>query len=101
MHISGTYQADEKVNSEGQKANLEKVKANIEACFTAKTANHVCRLLEEFGFQTIFGRSDVQTVLGLKPTRSSALMKEMAEKGFIESVTGLGKGKHRFKRQHG
>lgn len=101
LHISGTFKADEKANIEEQKANIERVKANIEASFTAKTAAHVCRLLEEFGFQTIFGRSDVQTVLGLKPTRSSALMKEMAEKGFVEPVTGLGKGKHRFKRQQG
>jgi Fic family protein len=58
-------------------------------------------LLEEFGFQTIFGRSDVQDVLGLKPTRSTALLREMAEKGIIEPVSGLGKGKYRFKNQQG
>ena len=97
MHISGTFKLDEKVNIEAQKANIEKEKANIEGVFTPKTASHVCRLLEEFGLQTVFGRSDVQAVLGLKPTRSTALMKEMAEKGFIEPVTGLGKGKYRFK----
>ena len=38
-------------------------------------------------------------ILSLKPTRSTALLKEMAEKGVIEPVTGLGKGKYRFK-QH-
>ena len=99
LHISGTFKPDEKVNIGEQKANIERIKANIEVSFKAKTASHVCRLLEEFGFQTIFGRSDVQTVLGLKPTRSTALMKEMAEKGFIEPVTGLGKGKYRFIQQ--
>ena len=70
---------------------------NIENAFTAKTASHVCKLLEEYGFQTIFGRSDVQEILGLKPTRSTALLKEMAEKGFVEPVTGLGKRKYKFK----
>ena len=101
LHISGTFKPDEKVNIDAQKANIERVKANIEVSFTAKTASHVCRFLEEYGFQTIFGRSDVQMVLGLKPTRSTALIKEMAEKDFIEPVTGLGKGKYRFKQRQG
>ena len=96
LHISGTFKESEKVNIGDQKANIEKEKANIENAFTAKTASHVCKLLEAFGFQTIFGRSDVQETLGLKPTRSTALIKEMTEKGFIEPVTGLGKGKYRF-----
>ena len=81
--------------------NIEPQKANIEDSFTAKTASHVLRLLEEFDFETIFGRSDVQHVPGLKPTRSAALLREMTEKGFIEPVTGLGKGKHRFRNQQG
>lgn len=98
LHISGTFKAPEKVNIEDQKANIEREKANIEKSFTAKTASHVCKLLKEFGFQTIFGRSDAQEVLGLKPTRSTALLREMTEKGFIEPVTGLGKGKYRFKK---
>ena len=97
LHISGAFKAMGEVNIDGQKANIEREKVNIENAFTAKTASHVCKLLEEYGFQTIFGRSDVQETLGLKPTRSTALLKEMAEKGFVEPVTGLGKGKYRFK----
>lgn len=89
LHISETFKIPEKMNIEDQKAN-------IKSLFTAKTASHVCKLLEEYGFQTIFGRSDVQEILGLKPTRSTALLKEMAEKGFVEPVTGFGKGKYRF-----
>ena len=81
-----------------KKVNIEDQKANIEDLFTAKTASHVCKLLEKFGFQTIFGRSGVQEILGLKSTRSTALLKEMAEKGIVESVAGFGKGKYRFKR---
>ena len=90
---------DQKVNIEDQKPNIESEKANIRDSFTAKTAFHVCELLEAFGSQTVFGRSDVQKILGLKPTRSTALIHEMAEKGFIEPVTGLGKGKYRFKQR--
>ena len=101
LHISGTFNIPEEVNIKDQKANIESEKVNIQNSFSAKTASHVCKLLDKFGFQTIFGRSDVQTVLGLKPTRSTALLKEMAEKGFVESVTGLGKGKYRFVQHKG
>ena len=91
----------QKANIEGQKANIERVKANIGDSFTEKTASNICKLLETFGFQTIFGRLDVQNVLGLKPTRSTELLGEMTEKGFIEPVTGLGKGKYRFRNKQG
>ena len=97
LHISGTFKTPEKVNIETQKANIENKKVNIQSSFTAKTAAHACKLLEEYGFQTIFGRSDVQEILCLKPTRSTALLKEMVEKGFIEPVTGHGKGKYKFR----
>ena len=106
LHISGTFEPSEKVNIDSQKADIEREKVNIEGqkvniavAFLAKTASHVYKLLEEFGFQTVFGRSDVQEVLGLKATRGTALLREMAEKGFIESVAGFGKGKYRFRQQ--
>lgn len=99
LHISGAFSETKKVNIENQKANIEREKVNIEKLFTVKTAAHIYKLLEVFGFHTIFGRSDVQKVLDLKPTRSSDLIKEMVKKGIIEPVTGLGKGKYRFKRR--
>lgn len=101
LHISAAFRESDKVNIGDKKANIEKENMNIESSFTAKTTSHVCKLLEAFGFQTIFGRSDVQKVLGLKSTRSTALLKEMADKGFIEPVTGLGKGKYRFRSHKG
>ena len=96
LHISNTFKTPEKVNIQDQKVNIERAKANIEAAFTAKTASHVCRLLDAFGFQKTFSRSDVQRILDLKATRSTTLLKEMSEKGFIEPVAGLGKGKYKF-----
>ncbi len=101
LHISGTFVAPTKVNIEKQKVNIESEKVNIQNMFTTKTASHICKLLDVFGFQKFFGRTDVQSIIGLKPTRSSLLIKEMADKGLIESVTGLGKGKYRFKLNDG
>ena len=97
LHISGLFNTSKKANFDTRKANIERKKANIEGVFTAKTASHVCRLLDQVGFQTIFGRSDVQKILGLKSTRSTELLREMMRQEIIEPVTGYGKGKYRFK----
>ena len=94
LHISGAFE-------EPEKANIDAEKANIEDVFTAKTAAHVQTLREALGSQIAFGRSDVQRVLGLRPTRSSALLREMAEHGIIDPVAGHGKGKYRFRQQEG
>lgn len=97
LHISGAFAKPEKVNIDEEKANIGKEKVNIEDVFTAKTASHIQKLREKLGQQAVFGRSDVQSVLGLKPTRSSALLREMAGHGIIEPVSGHGKGKYRFR----
>ena len=99
LHISGTFNEPEKVNIDPEKANIGPEKANIEAALTAKTAAHVRALQEALASWSAFGRSDVQRVLGLKPTRSSALLREMAERGMIEPVSGYGKGKYRFRQR--
>lgn len=77
----------------------EREKANIESVFTAKTASHIDTLQKALKAQLFFGRSDVQRLLNLKPTRCSELLREMAEHGIIEPVSGHGKGKYRFRYQ--
>ena len=66
--------------------------------FTKKTTEHILKLREKFQGQTIFGRSDVMRVLDMKASRASELLKDMAEQGIIEPVSGFGKGKYRFRR---
>ena len=97
LHISGAFKNPGKANIGDAKANIEAEKANIKKSFNPKTAAHVVHLLETFGFETVFGRSDVQKVLGLKPTRCSELLHEMAESGITLPVSGMGKGKYRFR----
>lgn len=91
LHISGTFKEPEKVNIDAKKANIGDE-------FTAKTASHIQKLREAFSTQNVFGRSDVQRILELKPTRSSALLREMVKHGIIEAVAGYGKGKYRFRK---
>lgn len=97
LHISGTFKGPKKANIDVKKANIETRKANIEDAFTEKTAAHIQMLRDALSSRTAFGRSDVQRVLGLKPTRSSELLREMAAHGIIQHVTGHGKGKYRFR----
>ena len=99
LHISGAFARPEKVNIDEEKANIGIEKVNIEDVFTAKTASHIQKLRKKLGQQAVFGRSDVQNALGLKATRSSALLRELAEHGIIEPVTGYGKGRYRFRQQ--
>ena len=98
MHISGTFSTNKKANIGVEKVNIGFEKANIEKAFTPKTAANVLKLLDAFGFQTVFGRSDVEKILELKPTRCTALLHDMAERGIIEPVFGQGKGKYRFRK---
>jgi ribosomal protein S25 len=57
------------------------------------------KLREAFPEQAIFGRSYIMKAIDIKASRASDLLKEMVEYGIIESVTGHGKGRYRF-RQH-
>lgn len=99
LHISGAFKEREKANIDSKKANIDSEKVNIEDVFTAKTASHIQKLRGALETQNAFGRSDVQRILGLKPTRSSALLREMAEYGIIEPVSGYGKGKYCFRQE--
>lgn len=99
LHISGTFKEPKKANLDGEKANIETEKANMEDVFTAKTTAYIQMLQETLGFRTVFGKSDVHRVLGLKPTRRSELLHEMAVHGIIETVAGRGKGKYRFRQR--
>ena len=97
LHISRVFHESEKANIEQEKANIEQEKANIKSHFRAKTSMHIQLLQKAFPKGSVFGRSDVMNVVGLKPTRASELLKEMLEQKIIESVAGYGKGKYRFR----
>ena len=99
LHISRIFHESEKANIEQEKANIEQEKANIESHFRAKTATHIQILQKAFPKGSVFGRSDVMNVVGLKPTRASELLKEMSEQKIIEPVAGYGKGKYRFRQK--
>ena len=97
LHISGTLKAAETPDIKTSKPDIEALEANIETVFQPKTVSHILKLRNAFPGQTIFGRSDVMGVIGIKPSRASDLLKKMVEHGVIERVPGHGKGKYRFR----
>lgn len=64
--------------------------------FTKRTISHIKKMYDTFGVESIFGRSDVEAVLGLKSARVSELLKKLLEIHLIQPVSGHGKGKYRF-----
>ena len=97
LHISGTFKAAKTPDIKTSKPDIEVLEANIETVFQPKTVSHILKLRNAFPDQTIFGRSDVMGVIGIKPSRASDLLKKMVEHGVIERVPGHGKGKYRFR----
>jgi len=96
LHISATFKEAVKSDIGAVKPDIESLIADIEELFYPKTVNHILKLLEVFSGQSIFGRSDVMSVIDIKRSRASDLLKEMAGHGIIVPVTGHGKGKYRF-----
>lgn len=90
LHINNTFK-------KAEKPDIETAKPDIEKIFQLKTLNHILKLRKAYPGQAIFGRSDVMSVIDIKPSRASELLREMAEHGVIEPVSGHRKGKYRFR----
>ena len=104
LHISGIWKA-EKVDIESAKVDIGAEKVDIERIFakklndfSVKTVVHIRRMFENFGFEKVFGRSEVMEILDLKGSGASKLLSNLLQAGIIEPVSGYGKGKYRFKK---
>ena len=104
LHISGLL-TSEKVDIESKKVDIRSGKVDIESAlsvkgkdFSPKTAIHVRRLFERFGYDKVFGRSAVMEVTDLKKSGASKLLSNLVQADIIEPVSGYGKGKYQFKK---
>ena len=61
-----------------------------------KTINHTVEIFSKCGKENCFGRTIVEEITGLKPSRASKLIKLLVDSEVIVLVTGHGKGKYRF-----
>ena len=97
LHISGLLN-EEKVDIGDAKVDIESVLSEKGSDFSVKTTVHIHRLFEKFGFDEVFGRSAVMELLELKGSGASKLLSNLVQADIIESVSGHGKGKYKFKR---
>ena len=70
----------------------------LEKNLSIKTANHVRKLFEKFGYDEVFGRSAIMKVIDLKQSGASKFLSNLVQKDIIEPVSGHGKGKYKFKK---
>ena len=111
LHISGLLNeekvdiGDSKVDIENEKVDIQDKKGDIGSVlsgkgsnFSVKTMVHIHRLFEKFGFDEVFGRSAVMELLELKGSGASKLLSNLVKADIIESVSGHGKGKYKFKK---
>ncbi len=102
MHISGLLGTekvdigDRKVDIGKQKVDIENVFADKLKGFSSKTIDHIRRMFEEFGFDSIFGRSAAAELLKIKNSSASKLIAKLVQAEILEPVSGHGKGKYRF-----
>ena len=97
LHISGLLN-EEKVDIQDTKVDNESVLSEKGSDFSVKTTIHIHRLFEKFGFDEVFGRSAVMELLELKGSGASKLLSNLVKADIIESVSGHGKGKYKFKK---
>ena len=84
-------------------SEIEKVKKEIELKLLRgevqlknKTITYILTLYETYGQNQIFGRTQVENVIGVKSAMASRLIKLLLDNDIIEPVSGHGKGKYRF-----
>ena len=59
---------------------------------------HIYKLFEKFGFDEAFERSAIRELLELKGSGASKILSKLVQADIIETVSGHGKGKYKFKK---
>lgn len=107
MHISGRFAEVDiervKVDIKSGEVDIESTKVDIRNkllsfsdTISEKTINHTVEIFSKCGKENCFGRTIVEEITGLKPSRASKLIKLLVDSEVIVPVTGHGKGKYRF-----
>ena len=99
LHI-GNVPKNQQDASQKQDIQTQKQDIEIPSTVKPKTKKQIEALFQAFGFEKVFGRTDVMKRLNLTASPASALLKKMLQTGLIEAVSGQGKGKYVFCGRH-
>lgn len=97
LHVSLGLKGGEKPDIDSGKPDIDEEKPDIADALSTKAAQQAMMLREAFPGQEIFGRAEVMRFLGIKASRGSELLKQLLDHGVIETISGHGKGKYRFR----
>ena len=98
MHISGVLEKQD-IEPEKQDIQAQKQDIGMPDGVKPKTKAHIGKLFAAFGYDAVFGRTDVMRILGLTASPASELLRKMLQLGLTEVVTGKGKGKYVFRKR--
>lgn len=84
----------EKAAFENEKAAFERSLAKMDA--NAPTKEKVAILFDLYGYEHIFSRADIVYQFSMASSSSGKLINKLKDTGFIQAVSGQGKGKYRF-----
>lgn len=97
MHISGLCEA-KKADIESEKPHIERKISENAVRLSSVRMVQIRKLLEKFGYEKFFGRSDIKELLGTENSAASKLSSILVSNGIVEPVSGHGKGKYKFKK---
>ena len=95
LHIDKNFVKYLLEQEKNKKPDIQKEKPDIQN-LSDINISHLHKMFEKYKTDVVFGRTDVEKLLYLKPSRTSELLKLFLNKGFIEQVKGFGKGKYKF-----
>ena len=75
---------------QNEKIDIQNISFKTNNNFSAKTMIYIYRLSAKFGFDNVFGRSDVTKLQCIETSN-------LVQANIIEPVSGYGKGKYKFK----
>lgn len=96
MHVRGILKQDSvpvKQDSGAPKHNFDRLTS---AGISVRTANNVLKLLQRFGFNQPFGRTDVVKELDVTKSPASEILNKLLSVGAILPAPEFGRGKYRF-----
>ena len=82
---------------ESKEVDIESILSVKGKDFSLKTAIHIRKLFEKYGYDEVFGRSVVMEVTDLKKSAASKLLSNLVQADIIAPLSGYGKGKYKFK----
>lgn len=88
---------NEKVAFDSQKVAFKNALSELPA--SAPTKEKIYKVFLLYGFDQVFGRSEIVDCAGLAPSSAGKFLRKLKDNDIIEPVTGQGKGKYKFKRK--